>query len=74
MIHKEHSFALCVRNDDSDDLIKQKLYQIIPDKKAASEGFIRIIDESGEDYLYPSAYFYLIKLPRKAQLVLAEAK
>ena len=62
-------FALCIENKDCEDLEKRKIYQIIPDEDAAKEGYIRIIDESGEDYLYPESYFILVQLPLKAQKV-----
>jgi len=60
-------FALCIENRDSEDLEKRKVYKIIPDTKAKKEGYIRVIDESGEDYLYPESYFTLINLPQRAQ-------
>ena len=60
-------FALCVENKDCEDLEKRKVYQILPDEAAAKEGYLRVVDESGEDYLYPDSYFILVKLPRKAQ-------
>ena len=60
-------FALCIENKDCEDLEKRKIYQILPDDKAEKEGYLRIIDESGEDYLYPQSYFILVQLPREAQ-------
>ena len=62
----EQVFALCIENKDCDDLEKRKIYQILPDNEAAKEGYIRIVDESGEDYLYPEPYFIAIKLPHAA--------
>src|ERR1035438_193276 len=56
-------FLLCVRNDDSDDLEPRKMYQVLPDPRATREGFVRVIDESGEDYLYPAEYFVPVRLP-----------
>jgi hypothetical protein len=66
----EQVFALCIENKECEDLEKRKIYRVLPDGKAAKEGYIRIIDESGEDYLYPQAYFILIKLPQEAQKAL----
>ena len=63
----KREFALCIENKDCEDLEKRKIYKIVPDEEAAKEGYIRIIDESGEDYLYPISYFVLIQLPLKAQ-------
>jgi hypothetical protein len=64
---KEMMFALCIENKDCEDLEKRKIYQILPDKAAANEGYLRVVDESGEDYLYPDSYFISLKLPRKVQ-------
>ena len=56
-------FLLCVRNDGSDDLEPRKVYEVLPDPRAVREGFVRVIDESGEDYLYPAEYFVPVRLP-----------
>jgi hypothetical protein len=64
-ISNQH-YLLCIHNDECDDLVLHKVYSSIPDRKAESEGFYRIIDESGEDYLYPHAYFSKVHLSRKA--------
>jgi hypothetical protein len=56
-------FVLCVRSGDSDDLEPRKVYQTLPDKKAERQGYLRVIDESGDDYLYPGEYFVPVKLP-----------
>jgi hypothetical protein len=56
---------ICVRNDDHGASLElRKLYQKIPDPRASSLGLVRVIDESGEDYLYPEEYFVPIKLPQ----------
>jgi len=59
-------FVLCVTSDDLEDVEQRKIYQVLPDAAAAREGYVRIIDESGEDYLYPSDYFVPVKLPAVA--------
>ncbi|MBI2322918.1 MAG: hypothetical protein HYU88_12720 [Chloroflexi bacterium] len=64
-------FVLCIRNDGCDDLEPRKVYQVVTDPDAAQEGYIRVIDESGEDYLYPAAYFVPIELPTEAAEALA---
>ena len=57
-------FALCVDNTDYDvSLIPGKVYRIIPDAKAAKDDFIRIVDASGEDYLYHKSHFMFVELP-----------
>ena len=63
----EPRFALCIKNDDCEDLVRQKVYRVLLDEEAAKDGYLRIIDESGEDYLYPESYFVVVKLPREAQ-------
>lgn len=60
-------FALCIENKDADDLEKRKVYAVVPDNEAAKEGYLRVVDESGEDYLYPASYFILMDLPAEAQ-------
>ena len=60
-------YALCLENKDCEDLEKRKIYQVLPDDDAKQEGYLRVIDESGEDYLYPESYFILIQLPHEAQ-------
>lgn len=71
--NKEQAFALCIENRDCEDLEKRKIYQVLPDDAAKKEGYLRVIDESGEDYLYPEPYFILVQLPREAQEALQMA-
>ncbi|MBA7673923.1 hypothetical protein ES703_82130 [subsurface metagenome] len=40
-------------------MVKRKIYQILSDDTAAKEGYLRVVDESGQDYLYPESYFIL---------------
>lgn len=70
----EQRFVLCIENSDCEDLEKRKVYQVLPDDKAEKEGYLRVIDESGEDYLYPQSYFVFVQLPLKAQKALQSAK
>jgi len=72
--HKENKkFALCIEDKDCEDLEKRKIYQVLPDDEAEKEGYLRVIDDSGEDYLYPRSYFILVQLPREAQEALQVA-
>lgn len=58
-------FALCVDNTDyKASLIPGKVYRIIPDPRAAKDDFVRIVDESGEDYLYHRSHFLFVDFPR----------
>ncbi len=63
----ETQFVLCIENRGCGDLEKRKFYQVLSDEAAAQEGYLRIVDESQEDYLYPASYFISIELSRKAQ-------
>lgn len=65
MKESKMKFALCLRNDDCDDLEVRKIYQVLPDKSAQQDGYLRIVDESSEDYLYPESYFLFIELPQE---------
>jgi len=63
---KQH-FLLCVKNDAYPASLEvRKVYQELPDPAAAARGFVRVVDESGEDYLYPVDYFVAVKLPQAA--------
>jgi hypothetical protein len=60
-------FVVCVKNEGCEDLEIRKIYQILPDEAAAVDNYIRVIDESGEDYLYPAEYFFPVELPQAAE-------
>ncbi|MDJ1175370.1 hypothetical protein [Roseofilum capinflatum] len=64
-------FVVCIKNTDyTASLEVRKIYQVLPDSKANSHQMLRIIDESGEDYLYPHSYFMPIELSPPLQKVL----
>jgi hypothetical protein len=44
-------FVLCVENKDCEDLEKRKIYQILPDEQSEKDGYLRVVDESGDDYM-----------------------
>ncbi|NBD17037.1 MAG: hypothetical protein GVY04_13100 [Cyanobacteria bacterium] len=60
-------FAICITREKDEDLEVWKLYRILPDQKASEVGCLRVIDESGEDYLYPQSQFILVELPEAVQ-------
>ena len=61
-------FAVCINNADYPASLElHKVYRVIPDAGAAKDGDLRVIDESGEDYLYPAAWFAVVKVPRAVQ-------
>lgn len=57
-------FLLCLNNEGYPSSLEvRKVYQTLADSAAESRGFVRVIDESGEDYLYPEAFFVAVDLP-----------
>jgi hypothetical protein len=63
-----HHFVVCINNKDYPASLElHKVYRVLPDADAARDGDIRIIDESGEDYLYPATWFAEVTLPQIAQ-------
>ena len=57
-------FVVCINNEGYPaSLVLHKIYRVVPDKDAAADEDLRVIDESGEDYIYPASYFAPIKLP-----------
>jgi hypothetical protein len=77
MKESRKSFALCLDNTDYEaSLIVGKVYPVLPDAKAAKDDLVRIVDESGEDYLYHKSQFALVDFPKpveKRLLTLATA-
>jgi hypothetical protein len=67
-------YAVCIRNDGNEaSLERNKLYVILPDRKAEADGLVRVIDEDGEDYLYPTDWFVAVDVPRVVKLSLLRA-
>ena len=61
-------FAVCMKNTGYPSSLElHKIYHVIPDEDAAEDGDIRVVDESGEDYLYPALWFAELKLPQEVQ-------
>jgi hypothetical protein len=66
----ERQFVVCVRNEDCEDLEVRKIYEVLPDRLAAEDGYIRIVDESDEDYLYPAEFFLPLELSQTVETAL----
>lgn len=64
---RPNGYAICVENRGAEDLDLRKVYRVLPDKDAAAAGYVRVIDESGDDYLYPARYFVPVELPPRAK-------
>ncbi len=66
--------VICVKNEDYPaSLEKRKIYEAIPDPVAEKHGQIRVIDESGEDYLFPQEYFIPVSLPKNIEEAVIKA-
>jgi len=63
-------FAICIRTDDPDLLTPRMIYEVLPDESAAKSNYIRVIDNEGEDYLYPADYFVFVDLPQAIEQAL----
>jgi len=67
-------FAVCINNADYPASLEvHKIYRVLPDEDAATDSDIRVVDESGEDYLYPAEYFVFVALPRSVEKSLLRA-
>jgi hypothetical protein len=70
--NSETHYALCLDNEGCRASLEvRKIYQVVPDPEAEREGLIRVIDNSGEDYLYEESSFVLLKLPRDIEKLVA---
>ena len=68
----ETDFVVCLRNDGFEaSLTIRKLYRVLPDTKAEAESLIRIVDETGEDYLYPKENFAPVEMNRETATALS---
>ena len=68
-------FVVCINNQDyAASLEVRKLYQVLEDDQATQRQMLRIIDESGEDYLYPASYFANIQVPDSLQKIFAATR
>lgn len=74
MKRTEPQFVVCVKNKDYQASLElRKLYQVVGDDAAAKHHQVRVIDESGEDYLYPEEYFVPVQLPEAAEKAVLRA-
>ncbi len=77
MKKKNESFpelVVCINNEGYPASLElHKIYRVVPDKNAAAAAVLRLIDESGEDYLYPASYFAPIKVPAAVEESLLRA-
>lgn len=67
-------FAICIRSAGEDLLTPRKVYQVLPDESAAKSDYIRVVDDEGEDYLYPAKYFVFVDFPPPVKRALLRAQ
>ena len=73
MNDKGRHFAVCIRNEEYEESLElRKIYEVLEDSNAAKHNMIRVIDEEGEDYLYPREWFLPIDLPQKIEQAIVE--
>ena len=66
-------FAVCVKNEEHEESLElRKIYEVLPDPVAAGHEMVRVIDEEGEDYLYPRDWFLPIELPHNVEEAILE--
>ena len=71
-MNSKKRFVVCIKNEDfAASLELRKIYEVISDEHAADHQMIRVIDESGEDYLFPSDFFIQIDLPKTIEEALS---
>lgn len=67
-------YAVCIQNKGNEASLElNKLYIVLPDRRAEADGLVRVIDEDREDYLYPAAWFAAVEVPRVVELSLRKA-
>jgi len=67
-------YAVCINNSGKEaSLERNKLYVVLPDPRAEADGLVRVIDEDGEDYLYPADWFVAVEVPKVVERSLLRA-
>ena len=67
-------FVICISNKNYQACLElRKIYQALPDERAAKSKYVRIVEESEEDYLYPEQYFVPVNLPATVEKALLKA-
>ncbi|MEO8362566.1 MAG: hypothetical protein ABI672_21245 [Vicinamibacteria bacterium] len=75
MTHRKPRYLICVKNPGYEaSLERRKVYRALSNAKAESHGLVRVVDESGEDYLYPAEFFAPVELKTEAARAFAEPR
>ncbi len=67
-------YVVCVQVEGAEDLELRKLYEVREDEAASRRGYLRVVDESGEDYLYPKEFFAAVEVPQDTERALATSR
>lgn len=65
-----NKFAICIVSPEDSLLTPRKIYQVLPDEKADRSEYVRVIDDEGEDYLYPKKYFVFVPFSKEVESAL----
>jgi hypothetical protein len=72
---KKHDFVICIRNSGNEASLEiRKIYETLSDPDAERDGMVRVIDESGEDYLFPADFFVHVDLPSSVERAVVDAE
>lgn len=71
-MERRTELAVCVFADEETLLTPRKIYQVLPDSSAERSDYVRVIDDEGEDYLYPKKYFVFVTVPGETANVIFE--
>jgi hypothetical protein len=66
-------FVVCIQTDDEDLLTPRMIYEVLSDDSAAKSKYLRVIDNEGQDYLYPADYFLFVDFPKEVERALLRA-
>lgn len=66
-------YVVCIQSDGAEDLEFRKVYRVVPDQSASARGYLRVVDESGEDYVYPAKWFVGIEVSEEAERAIGGA-
>lgn len=73
MANETKRFVVCIQNEENEHSLEvRKIYEVLADATAEKHDMVRVIDEEGEDYLYPRAWFLPIELPHNLEEAFAE--
>lgn len=72
-MNTSNKFAVCIFAEEEMLLTPRRMYRVLPDESAERSDYIRVIDDEGEDYLYPKKYFVFIPVSREVETALLQA-